>query len=134
MKTKEELNILKDEIKTFSAKFAELTEDELDQVAAGSTESDLEADFYILISKAGVALTRAQNTTWVTSDPIRKDACRKALEKTREALQEKLAGVPWNFVKNNVDEALAALNGVTGDDFDIARAKLEECSKMLEGY
>lgn len=35
MKTKEELNALKNEVKTLNAKLAELSEDELDQVTGG---------------------------------------------------------------------------------------------------
>ena len=36
MKTKEELNALKEEVETVSRKLAELTEEELEQVAGGS--------------------------------------------------------------------------------------------------
>ena len=41
MKTKEELNTLKEEIETLNGKLAELTEEELEQVVGGSFE-DLE--------------------------------------------------------------------------------------------
>ena len=39
MKTKEELNALKEEVKTLNKKLAELTEDELKQVSGGAAGS-----------------------------------------------------------------------------------------------
>lgn len=40
MKTPEELNALKEEVETLNKKLAELSEDELAQVAGGSVDSD----------------------------------------------------------------------------------------------
>ena len=41
MKTKEELNALKEEVETLSKKLAELSEDELAQIAGGDVTTDL---------------------------------------------------------------------------------------------
>ena len=41
MKTKEELNALKEEIETLNKKLAELTEDELEQVTGGIGDIDI---------------------------------------------------------------------------------------------
>ena len=41
MKTKEELNALKEEVETVSEKLAELTEEEIAQVSGGVVRSDL---------------------------------------------------------------------------------------------
>ena len=38
MKTKEELNALKEEVETLNKKLAELTEEELEQVTGGNTD------------------------------------------------------------------------------------------------
>ena len=42
MKTKEELSAIKAEVETLNKKLAELSEDELAQVAGGSFDSDLQ--------------------------------------------------------------------------------------------
>lgn len=42
MKTKEELNAIKEEIETLNKKLAELTEEELEQVTGGKTIFDIE--------------------------------------------------------------------------------------------
>ena len=44
MKTKEELNALKEEVETASRKPHELTDEQLEQVAAGSYEKDKDAN------------------------------------------------------------------------------------------
>ena len=41
MKTKEELNTLKNEVESVSRKFSELTEEELEQVIGGITQPDI---------------------------------------------------------------------------------------------
>ena len=41
MKTKEELNALKEEVETMNKKLAELSEEELEQVAGGGSESEI---------------------------------------------------------------------------------------------
>ena len=41
MKTKEELNALKEEVETLNKKLAELTDEELAQVAGGSVEMEI---------------------------------------------------------------------------------------------
>ena len=41
MKTKEELNALKEEVETLNSKLAELSEDELKQVSGGVSESGI---------------------------------------------------------------------------------------------
>ena len=133
MKTKEELNVLRTELQTLKTELNGLDEDELALVTGGSTESDLAADFFIYLSKAGVALTRAAGTLGLEQTE-RRQACRDALDKTREALQEKLANVPWNLIKITVNKALEALNGLTGEDFAIARTALETCINLLAEY
>ena len=45
MKTKEELSAIKAEVETLNKKLAELSEDELAQVAGGSFDSDLQKYF-----------------------------------------------------------------------------------------
>ena len=45
MKTADELNALKEEVKVLNKKLAELSEDELAQVAGGSFDSDLQKYF-----------------------------------------------------------------------------------------
>ena len=42
MKTKEELDTLKEEVETLNKKLAELTEEELEQVAGGSFDGDMQ--------------------------------------------------------------------------------------------
>ena len=46
MKTKEELNALKEEVETLRKKLAELTEEELAQVSGGSGKFAYEVPFY----------------------------------------------------------------------------------------
>ena len=46
MKTKEELNALKEEVETVSRKLAELTEEELAQVSGGNGKFAYEGPFY----------------------------------------------------------------------------------------
>ena len=46
MKTKEELNALKEEVETLNKKLAELSEDELQQVSGGATEEGLNGHIY----------------------------------------------------------------------------------------
>ena len=45
MKTKEELNALKEEVETVSKKLHELTEEELEQVSGGYQKTQIEASF-----------------------------------------------------------------------------------------
>ena len=45
MKTKEELNVLKEEVETLNKKFHDLTEEELKQVAGGSFDPYMPCDF-----------------------------------------------------------------------------------------
>ena len=133
MKTKEELNALKEEVETLNKKLSELSEDELVQVTGGAGD-DLQADFLIYINKAGIALTRANDALWSSGDTERWQACDEALRKTRMVLQERLTGAPWSYVKLSLNKALSALNGLTGSDFEIARSALEACNDLLEGY
>ena len=51
MKTKEELNVIKEEVETLNNKLAELTEEELEQVVGGSGKAP--------VFKAGKALKDA---------------------------------------------------------------------------
>ena len=46
MKTKEELNAIKEEVETLNKKLAELTEDELKQVVGGVEDLDIRKDEY----------------------------------------------------------------------------------------
>ena len=46
MKTKEELNVLKEEVETLNEKIRELTPEELKQVIGGSGKSDCEVPSY----------------------------------------------------------------------------------------
>ena len=47
MKTKEELNVLKEEVETLNKKLAELTEEELNQVTGGDYPNWYNKDFII---------------------------------------------------------------------------------------
>ena len=54
MKTKEELNALKEEIETLNKKLAELTEEELKQVAGGDVPPELDTKHHYELSGAPV--------------------------------------------------------------------------------
>ena len=51
MKTKEELNALKEEVETVSRKLAELTEEELEQVSGGHDLDPLQLKDYAAVRK-----------------------------------------------------------------------------------
>ena len=54
MKTKEELNALKEEVETVSKKLHELTEEELAQVSGGVLPANFELDFEPAVPTSGV--------------------------------------------------------------------------------
>lgn len=65
MKTKEELNALKNEVEVLNAKLAELTEEELAQVTGGSNEYDE----YGLIISGGEISAHGSGSRWIDQGP-----------------------------------------------------------------
>ena len=56
MKTKEELNALKEEVEALNKQLHELTEEELEQVSGGGLPANFELDFEPAVPTSGVRL------------------------------------------------------------------------------
>ena len=67
MKTKEELNALKEEVETLNKKLAELTEEELNQVTGGDYSPD--GLFIIDVEQAFLQMAREHTQTITTRQP-----------------------------------------------------------------
>ena len=61
MKTKEELNALKEEVETMSRKLAELTDEELEQVTGGIVPDTQDGKFFVLVALESDSNTPAYN-------------------------------------------------------------------------